>query len=77
MTPSVALEIIDAAIDKAIGGDNHARKFLFDYLIGPPAQAILTEIQTTYDPATDTRVSRIARIITQLGIDDEDAESQE
>jgi hypothetical protein len=38
VTPDKQRKIIEKAVDLAAHGDQAARKFIFDYLIGPPVQ---------------------------------------
>lgn len=38
-------EIINTAVEQAIGGDRHARKWIGDYLMGPPVQRVEAEVE--------------------------------
>jgi len=68
-------QIIIRAAKDAVAGDRYARKFIFDYLVGPPAQAIEAQITTTSDIANNTTVTRIAAILAQLPVDTIDSDT--
>jgi len=47
VTPEKWTRIITKAVHQAIDGDRHARKWLGDYLMGPPVQRVEAEVEVT------------------------------
>jgi len=45
VTPEKWTRIITKAVQQAIGGDRHARKWISDYLMGPPVQRVEAEVE--------------------------------
>ena len=68
-TLDVWADITRQAITDALSGDRHARKWLSDYLLGPPIQRLAAQIESSDSPIThdiDETIINILAIFQQV-----------